>query len=76
LNTRDALTQKPTSPLPTIMPEAPEIASWNQIEHQSSIVLDEGVEKRIQDVKEKKNKGTILPYIVYTSTQTLTFQRY
>ncbi len=58
------------------MPEAPEIASWNQIEHQSSIVLDEGVEKRIQDVKEKKNKGTILPYIVYTSTQTLTFQRY
>jgi hypothetical protein len=57
LNTRDALTQKPTSPPPTIMPEPPEIASSNQIEHQSSIVLAKGVEKRIQDVKEKKNKG-------------------
>jgi len=55
------------------MPEPPEIASWNQIEHQSSIVLAEGVEKRIQDIKEKKNKGTIFPYIVYTSSQTLTF---
>jgi hypothetical protein len=76
LNTRDALTQKPMSPLPTIMPEPPEIASWNQIEHQSSIVLAEGVEKRIQDIKEKKNKGTIFPYIVYTSSQTLTFKRY
>ncbi len=58
------------------MPEPPEIASWNQIEHQSSIVLAEGVEKRIQDIKEKKNKGTIFPYIVYTSSQTLTFKRY
>jgi hypothetical protein len=55
------------------MPEAQEIASWNQIEHRGSIVLAEGVEKRIQDGKEKKNKGTIFPYIVYTSTQTLTF---
>jgi hypothetical protein len=55
------------------MSKPPEIASWNQIGHQSSIVLAKGVEKRIQDVKEKKTKGTIFPYIVYTSTQTLTF---
>jgi ribosomal protein L24 len=42
------------------MSEAREIASWNQIEHQGSIVLAEGVEKRIQDVKEKKNKGNYI----------------
>jgi hypothetical protein len=44
------------------MSKAREIASWNQIEHQGSIVLAEGVEKRIQDVKENKNKGDYISF--------------